>query len=184
MLETERLILRQWRNDDYIPYAKLNADPSVMRFFPSTLSEQESNEQADRIKSLINNNGYGFWAVELKSCGKFIGFVGLHKQDEHSGIPNSPLIEIGWRLSTEYWGLGYAPEAAKVALAFAFEKLSLREVYAFTALPNEPSQRVMTKIGMDNINQDFNHPKLPPGHVLERHCLYKITKEQWLGKST
>ncbi|PSU35811.1 GNAT family N-acetyltransferase [Photobacterium lutimaris] len=181
-LETDRLILRQWKIDDSPDYAKLNADPTVMQYFPGVLSLQESNAQAARITQLIAENGWGFWAAELKSTRKFIGFVGLHRQDEHSGIPNAPFVEIGWRLAKEYWGNGYAPEAARKALQYAFEQLRVPSVYAFTSLPNTPSQRVMSKIGMINIGQDFDHPKLPQGHSLQRHCLYQITQETWLNK--
>ncbi|AJR06189.1 N-acetyltransferase [Photobacterium gaetbulicola] len=181
-LETERLILRQWKREDYPDYARLNADPTVMMYFPAVLSRQESEAQAARITQLIAENGWGFWAAELKATGQFIGFVGLHRQDELSGIPNAPFIEIGWRLAKEYWGKGYAPEAARRALQFAFEQLSAPSIYAFTALPNTPSQRVMDKIGMTNIGQDFDHPKLPVGHHLRRHCLYQVTRETWLGR--
>ncbi|MGR5142241.1 GNAT family N-acetyltransferase [Photobacterium sp. DNB23_23_1] len=182
-LETDRLILRQWKRDDYPDYANLNADPTVMQYFPAVLSQQESDAQAARITQLIAERGWGFWAAELKSTGKFIGFVGLHSQDLHSGIPNAPFVEIGWRLAKVHWGKGYAPEAARKALQYAFEQLRVPSVYAFTALPNTPSQRVMDKIGMVNIGQDFNHPKLPQGHSLQRHCLYQITQETWLKKT-
>ena len=179
-METKRLILRQWKDMDYVYYAQLSSDPKVMQYFPAPLSRSESNNQADMIRNLISENGWGFWAIELKSTGQFIGFVGLHRQNENSHIPNAPFIEIGWRLSSECWGLGYAPEAANKALEFAFKKLLAPSVYAFTALQNKPSQRVMSKLGMANIHQDFNHPKLSKGHRLERHCLYRITKDQWL----
>ncbi|MFM2484323.1 GNAT family N-acetyltransferase [Celerinatantimonas yamalensis] len=177
-METQRLVLRQWRRDDYAHYAKLNADQQVMRYFPTTLSKQQSNLQAQRIQHLIAENGWGFWAVELKSTGQFIGFVGLHRQAEDSGIPNAPFVEIGWRLAAEFWGEGYAPEAAEKALEFAFNTLAVPCVYAFTALANIPSQRVMEKIGMVNTHQDFNHPQLATGHWLERHCLYQMTRSR------
>ena len=178
-LETERLIIRQWMDEDLRPYAQLNADPKVMGYFLAVLSKQESDEQAGLIRKLIAENGWGFWAVELKETGQFIGFVGLHSNDEGSGLPETPSIEIGWRLSSEFWCFGYATEAAEKALEFAFKTLSAPSIYSFTALLNEPSRRVMQKLGMENTNQDFDHPKLPAGHRLERHCLYKITKEQW-----
>ncbi len=180
-METSRLILRQWKSEDFQPYAELCSDPHVMRYFLSPLSQQESFEQADKIQNLIAENGWGFWAVELKSTGQFIGFVGLHQQDENSGFPNAPFIEIGWRLSSEFWGQGYAPEAANKALEFAFKELDAPSVYAFTALQNEPSRRVMLKIGMVDTKQNFNHPKVEKGHPLERHCLYKISKDTWCG---
>ncbi|MBR9787049.1 MAG: GNAT family N-acetyltransferase [Vibrionaceae bacterium] len=180
-METSRLILRQWKDEDFQPYADLCSDPHVMRYFLSTLSHQESNEQAEKIQNLIAENGWGFWAVELKSTGQFIGFVGLHKQDENSGFPNAPFIEIGWRLSSDSWGQGYASEAAQRALEYAFEELDAPSVYAFTTLQNEPSQRVMLKIGMVDTKQNFNHPRVEEGHSLERHCLYKISKDNWCG---
>ncbi len=179
MLETDRLILRQWKSEDYQPYAELCADPQVMRYFVAPLSRQESDEQAATIQKLISDQGWGFWAVELKSTGQFIGFVGLHHQNRDSGIPDAPLTEIGWRLSSDFWGLGYATEAAQKALQFTFETLDLPSVYSFTALENIPSRRVMAKLGMVDTNRDFNHPKVDRGHPLERHCLYKITKDQW-----
>ena len=179
-LETDRLILRQWRSEDYQPYADLCSDPDVMRYFLAPLSRQESDEQAATIQNLISERGWGFWAVELKSTGQFIGFVGLHSQDSDSGLPNAPFTEIGWRLSSEFWGLGYAPEAARKALQFAFEVIDEPLIYAFTTLQNAPSQRVMIKLGMIDTHQNFSHPKVEKGHPLERHCLYKITKPQWL----
>ncbi|MEZ9526330.1 GNAT family N-acetyltransferase [Enterovibrio norvegicus] len=183
MLETRRLLLRQWKDDDYLPFAALNANAEVMRYFPEPLSRSKSDELGSRIRSLISERGWGFWAVELKSTGQFMGFVGLHTQDENSGIPDVPFIEIGWRLASEFWGMGYAPEAAEKALQYAFEDLDTPSVYAFTVLDNLPSQRVMVKIGMVNSHNDFDHPKLQKGHPLERHCLYKITREQWLATS-
>jgi RimJ/RimL family protein N-acetyltransferase len=179
-METQRLILRQWTSADLAAYATLNADPLVMKYFPSTLTREESDAQVDIIRNLITERGWGFWAVELKSTNEFIGFVGLHAQNESSGIPHAPFSEIGWRLSSQHWGKGYAPEAASKALEFAFETLNEPSVYAFTTLSNEPSQKVMRKLGMVNVKHDFNHPKLPEGHPLERHCLYRITKDEWL----
>ena len=168
MLETERLRLRQWRDEDYSAYARLNADPMVMRYFPCTLSEQQSHEQADKFRSLIAERGWGVWAVESKASGEFIGISGLNPLAGDSGIPHAPLTEIAWRILAADWGKGY-------------EELALDAVYAFTAQVNMPSQRVMIKVGMRNTGEDFNHPKLESGHELERHCLYVLTKERWLA---
>lgn len=178
-MQTKRLILRQWQVSDYPAFAEMNADPQVMEYFPTPLTSAESNALADRLKGLITERGWGFWAVELKATSQFMGFVGLHYQDEDSGIPNAPLVEIGWRLSSVYWGQGYATEAAFAALDYAFEQLAVGQVYAFTALQNMPSQRVMQKLSMVNCLQDFDHPKLPDGHPLQRHCLYSIDRTKW-----
>lgn len=133
-LETERLILRQWKDDDYSKFAALNADVSVMEFFPKPLARQESDHMADKIRSLIHQRGWGFWALELKEIGEFIGFTGLHIPE--ADLPFSPCVEVGWRLMKRYWGSGYAPEAAGEVLRFAFEHLELDEVVSFTTLHN------------------------------------------------
>ncbi|MBG6249241.1 MULTISPECIES: GNAT family N-acetyltransferase [Symbiopectobacterium] len=176
MIETERLILRQWRDEDYPIYAQLNADPEVMRYFPELMSREESDAQIGRFTKHIANKGWGFWAVELKSSGEFIGFIGLHKQKEESGIPHAPLIEAGWRLQARHWGNGYATEGAKRVIRYAFEQLESPEVYAYTPLQHMASQRVMIKAGMTNTGEDFNYPKIPAGHALGRFCLYKIAR--------
>ena len=176
-METQRLKLRQWIASDRKPFSKLNADPQVMEYFPDVLSETESNATADIIESLIGENGWGFWAVELKANNAFIGFVGLHSPRVE--LPFNPCIEIGWRLSKQYWGNGYATEAAQAALNYGFEHLKLDEIVSFTSVVNRPSQAVMRKINMTNTNENFMHPSIPAGNALEEHVLYKITKVDW-----
>lgn len=177
MLETKRLILRQWQDADYPHFARMCADPEVMKYFPSVLTESESHQLADRIRALIDKNGWGFWAVELKSTREFIGFVGLNAQDGESGLPNAPMLEIGWRTASQHWHKGYATEAAEQAIRYAFFVLGVDDVYSFTAKANIPSQMVMKRLGMVNTCMDFNHPRLPEGHELQCHCLYKIGKQ-------
>ncbi len=176
-LETERLKLRQWHKDDWPEFARLCADPVVMEYFPSTLSENESYKTADTITELISERGWGLWAVEEKNEGNFIGFVGLHVP--HPQLPCSPCIEIGWRLAKEYWGYGYATEAGRVALKFAFEELHLSEVVSFTSVANVRSRAVMERLQMLNTFQNFEHPSIPMGHSLREHVLFKITRTQW-----
>ncbi|MBL4829943.1 MAG: GNAT family N-acetyltransferase [Aliivibrio sp.] len=178
-METTRLILRQWKESDFAQYAKMCADPDVMKYFPAVQTETESYAQANRARDYITANGWGFWAVEVKSTGEFIGFVGLHAQEANCGIPFAPLIEVGWRLNASSWGNGYAPEAANAALEYAFTQLNVDEIYSFTSMPNEPSKRVMEKIGMVDTGQLFNHPMVVHGHRMECHCLFKMTKQQW-----
>jgi len=179
-LESKRLKLRQWQESDLVAFAKLNSDPKVMKFFPNPLGREQSDKLAERLKANISENNYGLWAVELVESNTFIGFVGLNKVEVGTGIPDAPMVEIGWRLDASHWGKGYAPEAAKLALDYAFRELKLDEVYSFTSLLNEPSQRVMQKIGMQNTNQDFDHGMLEEGHRLRRHCLYRISSDDWL----
>jgi len=179
VMKTKRLILRQWCEADFAPFARMNADPEVMRYFPSVLSDEESHALAQRGHDLIAQKGWGIWALEAQKDNRFLGFVGLHAQAADSGLPDAPFIEIGWRLCASSWGNGFATEAAHCALQFAFEQLDVSAVYALTALVNVPSQRVMQKLGMQNTGKDFDHPKLAKGHRLERHCLYRLEKAQW-----
>ncbi len=176
-LRTNRLLLRQWQQADYREFAKMNTDPRVMQYYPNILSEDESDNMAQKIESLIAEKSWGFWAVELIVEKKFIGFVGLHKPTYD--LPVSPCIEIGWRLASEYWGKGYATEAAMESLKFAFEELDLDEVYSFASVANEKSWAVMQRLGMKNMNLNFKHPIIPEHHVLSEHVLYRITSKEW-----
>lgn len=176
-IETERLKLRQWKEADFPVFARINADPEVMQYFPNTYSEQESNAWAIKIQTLINQRGWGLWALETKSDGVFIGFVGLHIPIVK--LPFSPCIEIGWRLAKASWGKGYATEAAKAALNIAFEKLKLTEIVSFTAVSNTRSRAVMERLHMENVNQNFFHPSVPEGSAVREHVLYKLSKARW-----
>jgi RimJ/RimL family protein N-acetyltransferase len=177
VLESERLHLRQWRQDDKTPFAELNADVEVMEYFPSTLTRDESNTFVDYCSRRITERGWGLWAIELKPSAEFIGFVGL--EIPNYDLPFSPCTEIGWRLARRFWGRGYATEAAQVALNFGFEALALDEIVSFTSVLNERSQRVMQKLGMQRSDVDFDHPAVAEGDPLRRHCLYTLSLERW-----
>lgn len=176
-IETPRLLLRQWQDHDYEPFAALNADPRVMEFFPEPLSQMQSDRMADRIRGLIGQRGWGFWAVEVPGIAPFIGFVGLHKPSAE--LPCSPCVEVGWRLAAAYWGKGYASEAAAAALRAGFEQLELPEIVSFTAVLNQRSQAVMQRIGMRHCGEFFDHPALVEGHRLQRHILYRLKQSRW-----
>lgn len=175
--ETERLRLRQWLPADREPFAALNADPRVMEFFPATLDRTASNAMADRCEALIVGRGWGFWATEIKECGQFIGFVGLHVPAPE--LPFSPCVEIGWRLAFQYWGRGFASEAAKGALRVGFELLNVPEIVSFTAVHNLRSRAVMERLGMQETKDTFEHPHVPVGNALRLHCLYRLSQERW-----
>jgi RimJ/RimL family protein N-acetyltransferase len=182
LLTTERLILRQWQESDRDAFARLNADPVVRQFFPSVQTREESDADAARIQNAIEARGWGFWAVEVRGGAPFIGFVGLSVPgfEAHFTSPRAPCVEIGWRLLKEHWGKGYASEAATACLRFGFEKLTLQEIVAFTVPLNERSRAVMTRIGMSrDPADDFDHPKLEPGHPMRRHVLYRMRREDW-----
>lgn len=170
MIETSRLILRQWQPADLLPFAALNGDPDVMQFFPATLTRQESDTLAARFREGIAERGWGFWAVELKATGEFVGSVGLHPQPDRFAF--SPCTEIGWRLAKAFWHQGLAHEAAAAALEFGFKTLALDEVVSFTSVLNTPSESLMKRLGMTRAGE-FLHPALPPDHRLAKHVLYR-----------
>ena len=181
-LETDRLILRAWREADKAPFAALNADPEVMRYFPKPLSRAESDDLADRLAARMSENGWGWYAVEVKGGAACIGMVGLNVP--HYPIPGGPGVEVGWRLSRDSWGKGYATEAAAGCLDYGFGRLGLPEIVAFTALPNTPSRAVMERLGMvRDPDADFDHPLLAEGHPLRRHVLYRQTADRWAALS-
>ncbi len=171
-VRTERLILRRWRDEDLDPYAALNADPRVMAHFPSVLSRQESDAQAARIRKHWDDHGFGLWAVEVAGGAPFIGFIGIQHVPFEAAF--TPAVEVGWRLAFDSWGRGYATEGARAALAHGFGTLGLREIVAMTVPSNERSWRVMERLGMRRAQgEDFDHPRLPDGHPLRRHILYR-----------
>ncbi len=172
---TGRLILRQWRPSDLSAWAALNADPEVRRFWPSTLTAQESDTQAQRFQGHIEQHGFGFWAMEAVKDSSFVGMTGI----KHVGFsaPFTPAVEIGWRLAREHWGKGYATEAAKASLRDGFGRLGLSEIVAFAALGNAAAFCVMERIGMKRIiDGDFTIPELGKG-PLARSALYRIKRQ-------
>jgi RimJ/RimL family protein N-acetyltransferase len=173
MLETPRLLLRRWRDADREPFARLNSDPRVMEFMPGCLSREESDRLVDRIEAHFDARGFGLFAAELRRERSFVGFVGLSVPDFEAYF--TPCVEIGWRLAAEHWNQGLATEGARAVLANGFDVLALEEVVSFTVPANVASRRVMEKIGMSHSSEDdFDHPRLPEGHGLRRHVLYRI----------
>ncbi len=173
ILITDRLILREWRNEDHEPFARMNADPRVMEFMPALLSPEESNRFVQRIATHFREHGFGLYAVQLKSEPTFLGFTGLSVPSFQAAF--TPCVEIGWRLAAEAWGKGYATEAARAVVDHAFEKLGLEDLVSFTVPANLRSRRVMEKLGMrHDVADDFDHPLIPAGDRLRRHVLYRL----------
>lgn len=172
-LQTDRLWLRGWRVADRAPFAALNADREVMQWFPAVLTAAESDGLAGRLSRSLERDGFGLWAVEERSSGSFLGFTGLARPAFDA--PFTPAIEIGCRLARDAWGNGFATEAARAVAAFAFDDLGLLEIGSFTSVGNERSRAVMRRLGMrHNPAGDFDHPRLPNGHPLQRHVLYRL----------
>lgn len=172
-LRTERLVLRRWRDTDREPFARLNADPEVMRYMLGTLTRIESDGFVDRIEKHFEDRGFGLWAVEAPGIAPLVGFVGLAVPRFESHF--MPAVEIGWRLDRPFWGHGYATEAARATLADGFERVGLREIVSFTIPINLKSIAVMERLGMTrDPNDDFDHLGVPKGHPYRRHVLYRI----------
>jgi RimJ/RimL family protein N-acetyltransferase len=172
-LRTERLLLRQWREEDRDPFAALNADPVVMEHFPSTMTREQTDAFVDFNIATIAARGWGLWAVEVADMKPFIGFVGLNEPRFEARF--TPAVEIGWRLARDAWGRGYATEAARAVLSFAFDELGLDEVVSFTTVENHRSRRVMERIGMTHDPaDDFDHPRVTDVRI-RPHVLYRAS---------
>ena len=156
----------------------MNADPEVMEFFVAPLTREESDAFVDRIEAGFAEHGFGVWAVEEASTGTFIGFAGLLHQTFEASF--TPAFEIGYRLARRAWGQGYATEAAREAVRFGFEEAGLVEIVSMTAVENVRSRAVMDQLAMthDPVD-DFDHPRVPDGHPLKRHVLYRLTSARW-----
>ncbi|HEY5193678.1 MAG TPA: GNAT family N-acetyltransferase [Solirubrobacteraceae bacterium] len=177
-LSTARLRLRRWREADREPFAELNADPYVMEYFPTRLTEVDSNRLIARIETGFDQCGYGLWALELRATGEFVGFTGLDVPSFEAHF--TPAVEIGWRLTRSAWDQGYATEAAQASLAFGFEDARFGEIVSFASTANLRSQAVMERIGMTHDTaDDFDHPELEDGDPLRRHVLYRISVHDW-----
>ncbi|KOP82735.1 GNAT family N-acetyltransferase [Cytobacillus solani] len=172
-IETSRLHLRDWEETDLEPFRRLNRDVKVMKYFPKTLSAEETNKFYQSIVSEFNECGFGLYAVEEKENKEFMGFIGFHRAIFEADF--TPCIEIGWRLKKEAWGKGYATEGAGACLHYGFNELGFRDVYSFTAEINKPSINVMKKIGLSFIN-NFDHPKVEKNSPLNKHVLYYINQ--------
>ena len=177
-LRTERLRLRGWLDADRSPFASLNADPEVMAHFPSILSRAASERLVDAVSDGWVANGFGLWALERLADRMFLGFTGLSRPSFEAHF--TPAVEIGWRLARTAWGRGYATEAAAIALRFGFEEIGLEEIVSFTVPANVRSRAVMERLGMRrDPADDFDHPKVPEGHRLRRHVLYRLARDDW-----
>jgi RimJ/RimL family protein N-acetyltransferase len=177
-LQGPRLLLRGWRDADLDPFAALNADPAVMEFLPGPLTREQAASMIARMQSAIDQRGWGLWAVDVG--GRCIGFTGIAFPRFEAHF--TPCVEIGWRLARSAWGHGYATEAARLALDYGFEVLGLPEIVAFTAVANLRSRQVMERLGMRHRPEDdFDHPNLP-GHPLQRHVLYRLSRDEYQAR--
>jgi len=171
MIETGRLILRAFRDEDRAPMAAINADPRVNEWLGGPITAEMTDATIARVNAHIARHGFGFFAAERKADGKLIGMIGL--QVVRDELPPAPGVELGWRLTPEAQGTGLATEGAAAALAWGFANLDRDELIAFTAHNNLRSQAVMRRIGMaHDPARDFDHPVLAEDHPLRRHVVF------------
>jgi RimJ/RimL family protein N-acetyltransferase len=174
-LRTPRLLLREWRDDDRAPFATMWADPEVMAFYAAPLADRAASDAwIEGMRRHNDEHGFAYWAVEHPGKSDLIGAIGLTRV---RALPFAPAVEIGWRLARQYWGHGYATEAARAVLDDGFGRLDLPEIVAFTVPANNRSWRVMERLGMTRDPAgNFDHPRIPEGNPLRRHILYRIRR--------
>jgi RimJ/RimL family protein N-acetyltransferase len=169
VIETERLILRDWAPPDHAVFCAMNADPQVMRHFHKTLTPAECDEKLERLRGWSETRGYTFWAMQRKSDGAVLGNCGLKPLTVPWPSPDD--IEIGWMLAKAHWGQGYAREAAAAALDHGL-KIAPR-VIAMTTQGNTASWGLMVRLGMAPMpDLAFDHPEVPEGNPLRPHIVY------------
>jgi len=177
---TERLILRQWRNDDRELFHRINSDDRVMQYFPIRRSRAQSDALMDEFRQMVAKLGYGFAAVEIAETGECAGFAGIMPAELVSVVPSGS-VEIGWRLAAEFWGKGYATEAAKAWLRFGFVEADLDTIMSYAVAANTPSIAVMRRIGMMPGNpRTFRNPNIGEDQPDLQNCvLYNVTRTEW-----
>lgn len=177
IIETERLILRSFKDANKKPYAEIGANDTAMRFYPAKFNKEKSDNNLKKFIAQLNEDGFGFLAAELKKTGQFAGIIGIGRLSASmsEAAPGGAVVEIGWALQPDFWGMGLAPEGARACLTYAWDTLGLDEIIAFTSKINIPSQRVMEKIGMTrDFDANFDNPNVPEGSELRPHVLFRI----------
>ena len=183
MIETERLILRRWREEDREPYADIMVDSDVGPWLGGPFTREQAFERIGRFAASLAETGLGRLAIERKADGRLIGHCGLAPSPAFEGVPQG--LEIGWALSPDAWGSGFAVEAARAVIADGFARTDASEVLAFTGTTNLRSQAVMQRLGMTRMpERDFDHPLLAADHPLRRHIVYVARRPRQLGRAS
>jgi RimJ/RimL family protein N-acetyltransferase len=174
-LRTPRLLLRQWRDEDAEPFAAMSADAEVMELLLGPFDRDKSDEWVAWARDFWREHGYGQWVVELPGEAEFAGVVGLNRIVWRA--PFTPAVEVAWRLARKFWGWGIAFEAARATIEDGFSRLGLAEIIAITTPANRRSWLLIERLGMvRDLAGDFDHPRIPDGHPLKRHVLYRIRR--------
>ena len=177
MIETPRLLLRDWLEEDVEPYIRHTNTPAVMRWLGGVMSDEEARDTlADRIMRWQRERGFTFWVVERKRDGELLGFCGLKIADGEGSSFNGE-FEVGWRLREDAWGQGYAKEAAVASLDYAFDRLGADRVVAVTLAGNAPSWGLMKRLGMRRrADLDYQDPRF--GENADT-IVYEIARGEW-----
>jgi len=174
--DTDRLALRDWREEDWDTFWRVTNTPAVMRWLGGVADETTRTAARARLESYQSDHGYTFWVVERREDGALLGFCGL-KRSNQTGGPQG-MMEVGWRLREDAWGQGYAKEAAAASLTLAFDRFGADEVIALTVQNNTPSWGLMLRLGMERREDlDFDSPDFGPENP--RIIAYAITRERW-----
>ncbi len=184
-VETDRLILREWRESDWEPFFRYTNTPAVMRWLGGVVDEPGQNLARERIEYYSRTHGHTFWVTEHKEdggplSGQFLGFCGLKRSNQ----PGGPIgdMEIGWRLREDVWGQGFAREAAEACMRYGFEAFEVPHMLALTVERNEASWGLMRRLGMrPRPELDFSSAEFDP--EMGRIIVYSITREEWEQQS-
>lgn len=177
-LTTPRLHLRELVSEDFDSLFAILSDPETMRFYPSPYSADGVKDWLDRNLQRYRDWGHSLWAVELRQTGEFVGQCGITYQS----INNQSLPEIGYQFNRQFWGNGYATEAAWACLEYGFEQLEFDEIFIHTYVKNIPSQKVAERLGMNKLNVfDKDLTSFEPGLVWP-HVVYSMTKSEFAQK--
>ena len=174
-LETERLVLRSWRDEDLQPFHAMCSDPDVMATLGPLMSVDETAALIGRMNDREERDGHTFWVMESREAGAFIGFCGVVRAMD--GLPIAGKPELGWRMARSAWGKGYVTEAAHATIRWCWENLPDDSLYAITSVDNMRSRAVMERIGMKYCEgEDFDHFNVPSDSPLLRHVLYRLDR--------
>lgn len=177
MIETARLVMRSWRDEDVAPFQAICSDPEVMATLGPPLTMDQTLTLVERVRVLDLQHGHTFWALERRDDARLIGWCGIVRGNAG---PVDGKAEIGWRLARDCWGAGYATEAARGAMDWAFANLDDDDVWAITWRGNDRSRAVMERLGMRHHSDlDFDHPRLLEGDPLRRHVTYSVARTTW-----
>lgn len=174
--ETARLVLRDWRDEDWPRFWEVTNTPAVMRWLGGVCDDAKRQSAQERLLSYRHDHGHTFWAVERKEDAAILGFCGL-KRSNQAGGPMG-MMEVGWRLREDAWGRAYAKEAATASLDLAFDRFDAEEVIALTVAANTASWGLMIRLGMQR-REDLDFPNSDFDPDSGTIIVYSIRRDEW-----